>query len=390
MYRLLLKQAYEFISKYEIWAYKIYSSMKLIINPWKTNIRGVLLLPVNNNKTIEELLDLEEELKDKIQTEENASYYELIQVYETMYKKIARDTDSEYQPSLNNIKDKLIFHLIKHGTYLKTVYQKDDRTAESCMKRAIFYEKNLPIAYYRLGFLHYKKRSYTVALLHFQDALRYEEREGDGMYKMNEQQLYNCRLYLANCGLFIAQKAYEELKVLNLKAEMQKVLNYVVSPYYELIRDNEQYLGQHEYCMVSKNNTKYCGREECEEAQDIKGKLILDFTDRRISLIYNGRMTTLSGNHAEILRLLLIKSEENKPLTKNVFYDIFSVSNASGEISSNTYIQNITRIRRKLREIGIPKGMIVNKVGSPETGYYCEQSIPYIIIHRTDETFILN
>ncbi|OXS64603.1 hypothetical protein B0G93_101514 [Bacillus sp. V-88] len=345
-------------------------------------------MPVNN-KTIEELLDLEEELKDSIQTEENASYYELIQVYETMYKKIARDPDSEYQPSLNKIKENLIFHLIKHGTYLKTVYQKDDRTAESCMKRAIFYEKNVPIAYYRLGFLHYKKKSYTLALLHFQDALRYQEKEGDGKYRMNKQQLYNSHLYLANCGLFIAQKAHEELKDRGLKADTQKILSYEVSPYYELITDNEQYLGQHEYCIVSKNNTKYCGREECEEAQDTNGKLILDFTDRQISLIYNGRMTNLSESHAEILRLLLIKSNENKPLTKNNFYDIFSVSNVSGEIPRNTYVQNISRIRRKLKDIGIPEGMIVNKVGSNETAYYYEHLIPYIIIHRTDETFLL-
>jgi hypothetical protein len=349
----------------------------------------VISLPVNN-KTIEELLDLEEELKDNIQKEENTSYYKLIQVYEALYKKIARDPDSEYQTSLSNIKDNLIFHLIKHGTYLKTVYQKDDRTAESCMKRAIFYEKNVPIAYYRLGFLHYKKRSYTMALLHFQDSLRYQGKEGDGKYKMNEQQLYNSHLYLANCGLFIAQKAHEDLKDRNLKAEMQKVLNYEVSPYYELITDNEQYLGQHEYCIVSKDNSTYCSREECEAAQDINGTLILDFTGRQIYLIFNGRMTALSGNHAEILRLLLIKSEETKPLTKNVFFDIFSVSNVSGEIPRNTYVQSITRIRRKLKELGIPEGMIVNKVGSNETAYYYEHLIPYIIIHRTDETFLLN
>jgi tetratricopeptide (TPR) repeat protein len=356
---------------------------------WKTYIWRVIPLPINN-KSIEELLDLEEEIKDKIQIEEHASYYKLIQVYENLYKKIARDPDSEYQTSLSNIKDNLIFHLIKHGTYLKTVYQKDDSAAENCMKRAIFYEKNVPIAYYRLGFLHYKKKSYTTALLHFQSALRYQEKEDDGKYNMNEQQLYNSHLYLANCGLFIAQKAHEELKNRNLKADMQKLLSYEVSPYYELISDNEQYLGQHEYCMVSKNSTKYCGREECEEAQDINGRLILDFTDRQISLIYNGRMTTLSGNHAEILRLLLIKSEVNKPLTKKDFYDIFAVSNVSGEIPRNTYIQNITRIRRKLKDLGIPEGMIVNNVGSNETAYYYEHLIPYIIIHRTDETFLLN
>lgn len=349
----------------------------------------MISLPVNN-KTIEELLDLEEELKDNIQKEENTSYYKLIQVYETLYKKIARDPESEYQTSLSNIKDNLIFHLIKHGTYLKTVYQKDDRTAESCMKRAIFYEKNIPIAYYRLGFLHYKKRSYTMALLHFQGALRYQAREGDGKYKMNEQQLYNCHLYLANCGLFIAQKAHEDLKDRSLKADPQKILSYEVSPYYELITDNEQYLGQHEYCMVSKNNTKYCGREQCEEAQDIFGTLILNFTERQISLSYNGQMTNMSGSHAEILRLLLLKSVEERPLTKNDFYDVFTVSNVSGDIPRNTYTQNITRIRGKLKELRIPEGMIVNKAGSTETAYYYTQIIPYLIMHRTDETFLLN
>jgi hypothetical protein len=180
------------------------------------------------------------------------------------------------------------------------------------------------------------------------------------------------------------------LKERDLKTDMEKVLNYEVSPYYELITDNEQYLGQHEYCMVSRDNTKYCGREECEAVQDIFGTLILDFTDRQVSLIYNGRMATMSGNHAEMLRFLFLNSDETRSLTKNDFYDIFSVSNVSGEIPTNTYVQNITRIRRKLREVGITEGMIVNKGDSNETAYYYSQIIPYIIMHRTYDSFLLS
>lgn len=72
-----------------------------------------------------------------------------------MYKRIIpliRKDRAMYYHSLQYTKKLLVSHLVKYGTYLKMNQIKDDKIAVSSLKKALSYEKNFPIAYYRLGF----------------------------------------------------------------------------------------------------------------------------------------------------------------------------------------------------------------------------------------------
>jgi tetratricopeptide (TPR) repeat protein len=342
------------------------------------------------NKTVEELLDIEEELKAEIDTEEKPYYYKLIEVYEHLYRAIGKDPHSEYQSSLHSIKIKLISYLVKYGTHLKTVDRKDDYASERTLKKAIGYEKKLPIAHYRLGFLSYKKSNFTQALTYFQKALNYQKQECDATYKLNHQQLHNAHLYLANCGLFIAKQTQEELEDLHLDVDLNKSLGYKVSPLYQMISNNEQYLANHEYLVITPGKEEYCSKEDIETLQDINESLVLDYSGREYLFIFNGREKRLSKSHAEMLRYFLINSKEDSPLTRHHFFDIFSVSGENGEVPRNTYIQNVRRIRNKLSEAGITEELLVNKSDRNETAYYYNQNYPYMIIQRSDDTFLLN
>lgn len=334
------------------------------------------------NNSIEELLDLEEELKESF-SEEDGSISKLISVYEMLYKKISMDKTNEYLTSMGQIKSQLINYLVQYGTYLKTMSQKDNQSAVRCLKKAVSYEKRLPIAYYRLGFLHYKMKNY------FQDALKFQKETEDMKYVLNSQQLYNCHLYLANCGLFIAKDAQEALSKLELKANVEEVPQYTTSPYYQLILDNENYLERHAYQITTKDGTRYGTKEDCEDMLENKDMIILDFTGRRNLLIFNGKEKNLSKNQAEMLRFFLLYSTGEKPLTKHHFYDLFSRGDKNGEIPTNTYIQNVTRLRTKLTEAGLNFPVIENVSGFRETAYYYNHLYPFVIMNRSDESFIL-
>jgi hypothetical protein len=342
------------------------------------------------NKTVEELLDMEEDFKVEIQNEEKPFYYKLIDVYEHLYRALVKDPHSEYHSSLEIIKTKLISYLVKYGTHLKTVDQKDDYAAERSLKKAIGYEKKLPIAHYRLGFLSYKKNNYIQALAYFQKALNYQKQECDSDYKLNHQQLHNAHLYLANCGLFIAKQAQEELEYLHLDVDLNKTLDYEVSPLYQMISNNDQYLANHEYLLITPGKEEYCSKEDIETVQDINETILLDYSGREYLLIFNGREKRLSKSHAEMLRYFLLNSKEHSPLTRHHFFDVFSVSGENGEVPRNTYIQNVRRIRHKLSEAGIPEEVLINKINRNETAYYYKQKYPYIIMQRSDDTFLLN
>ncbi|OLO25285.1 hypothetical protein BTR23_24950, partial [Alkalihalophilus pseudofirmus] len=166
---------------------------------------------------------------------------------------------------------------MKYGTYLKTVYQKDDRAAESCLKKAVRYETNLPIVYYRLGFLDYKRKRYASALRHFQAAIEYQQHKENAKYEMTDQQLYNCHLYLANCGLFIATNAQEDLNKLELNVNVVEVPNYELSPFFEFIKGNDEYLERHAYQMVTSSGSQFGSKEQCESKLASRNTIILDF-----------------------------------------------------------------------------------------------------------------
>lgn len=342
------------------------------------------------NKSIEELLDLEEELKET-KSEEDGSIFRLISVYETLYRKISSEENHEYGASLNKIKAQLIHYLVQYGTYLKTVFQKDDDAAERNLRKATRYEKNLPIAYYRLGFLlQYKKENYADALQHFQAAIQSQEKCKNTKYLLSSQQLYNCHLYLANCGLFIAKKAQETLSTLELEANVEAVPQYITSPYYQLILENEDYLERHAYQITTLDGTRYGTKDQCEDMLEKIGTIILDLTGRRNIIVFNKKETTLSKNQTEMLRYFLLKSNSNNPLTKHDFYDLFANANHNGEIPTNTYIQNVTRLRGKLTSVGIGISVLENSSGARETGYYYNQFYPFVMMNRSDESFILN
>jgi len=340
------------------------------------------------NKSIEELLDLEEELKES-KSEEDGTISRLISVYETLYRKISSNENHEYGASLNKIKVQLIHCLVQYGTYLKTVSQKDDDAAERNLRKATRYEKNLPIAYYRLGFLQYKKENYSDTLQHFQAAIHSQKKCIDTKYLLSSQQLYNCHLYLANCGLFIAKEAQEALSTLELKANAEKVPQYITSPYYQLILDNEAYLERHAYQMTTLDGARYGTKDHCEDMLQKMDTIILDLTDRSNLVVFNKKETTLSKNQTEMLRYFLLKSNREKPLTKHDFYDLFAGANHGGEIPTNTYIQNVTRLRGKLTAIGITFPVLENMSGVRETAYYYNHSYPFVIMSRSDESFIL-
>lgn len=140
------------------------------------------------NKSIEELLDLEEELLEAKDNEQDGSFQQLIKLYEELYKRISRDRENEYWASLENIKKKLVSYLVRYGSYIKTHYQKDDRAAERNLKKATVYQKELPIAYYRLGFLSYKLNQYAEASQYFQKAKSYQKVCKEPEYRLNPQQ----------------------------------------------------------------------------------------------------------------------------------------------------------------------------------------------------------
>ena len=139
--------------------------------------------------------------------------------------------------------------------------------------------------------------------------------------------------------------------------------------------------------MTSQTEVKLCSKEECENIieSDLPDTLILYFSDRQHSVFYNGKEVRLSINQAEMLRLFMLNNNEKRPTIKQDFADLFSIQNDDGEIPDNTFIQAVSRLKRKLARCLVPATIIGNQEYMKGIGYAYDQTVPFMVIQRTDD-----
>ena len=344
------------------------------------------------NMTIDELLDLEQELltDSDLANEPIGRNHQIISVYEELYRKISKDKEGEYADLEPMIKKHLVSFLVRHGSYLKTEYKKDDRAAESTLKKALTYDRQIPIAHYRLGFLAYKQKNYLQALLHFKNAHSYNRNGDNKQFLLTNQQNYHAQIYIANSSLHIAKAAQEIAARLEEETDVLTVPSQNLSPLYELIAKNEKLIEQNAYKIITEEGEKLCSKEHAEDLLDSeKHKIILYFSDRENMLLFSGKSKPLTTKQAELLRYFFLYTSNQHPATKHHVYDLYEGTNDNGEMPTNTYTQWIARLKEKLTQCHIPATIINNTRYRNQTAYFFEKNWPFLIIHRSDDTFIL-
>ncbi|MCG7337070.1 tetratricopeptide repeat protein [Sporosarcina sp. ACRSM] len=339
------------------------------------------------NLSIDELLDHREELIDARAGGEDYHLNQIIAIEEMLLRKFSQEEDNEY--SVRKIKEDLIKHLVKYGTYLKTEFRQDDRSAMLTLKKALKYDREIPQAYYRLGFLAYKEEDYAASLKYFQKALWFHKENPKCDFALSKQQQYNANLYLSNCALYIAadaQKVSEKLAE-DIDVEEKTIGSLALSPLYELIAENDRYLMKHAYTVFIPSETRYCSRPEYEELDvEYQDHVLLDLAGTEISLGYRELRVNLSIGLAEVLLILMKGSSPVQPAEKHVMQDV--LQSKVGELDTNTYSQTIKRIREKFKKLGLPGELIVTvpKTEKRDTAYYYDASFqPYLVIQRTDD-----
>ncbi|KAF0821240.1 tetratricopeptide repeat protein [Cytobacillus firmus] len=340
--------------------------------------------------TLEQLEEYEQELHENGAKSDYGYYADLVKVYEEMYKKLiplARENKKMYEYSLQYTKNLLVSYLIKYGTYLKMNNLRNDRDAFSSLTKALSYQKNIPIAYYRLGFLSYKQGDYSQAVRYFQEALNYHKLGDDPSFSLNQQQEFHAHMYLANSALYVASSTYEAMEDLSYSSAKQ-LPNLALSPLYETLRDNEQFLKNHAFYKISKGQIETCSKDTCEEIAENgeNNTLVVYFNDRENVLFFNGEETIITPGQANMIRHFLLSSNEKNPCTRMTMKDFFGRTGTDGEVKKNTFIKSIERLRTRLKTLNMPD-IIDVKQYQGETAYYFNETVPYIVLFRVDDVF---
>lgn len=338
-------------------------------------------------KSLEELEEIEQDLRDQEGIGRNDGFYgKLIDLYEEMYRvavKREKETRNQFdRDCFIFIKRQLIKSLVLYGTYIKMANEKNDGNAEITLKKVLNYDSKNPIAYYRLGFLAYKSRRFHKSCHYFQKAIEYHTYEQNQEWPLNEQQLYHAHLYLVNSSLFIAKETNEKMK--SLFFPEQPLKQYNLSPLFEMINDNDNYLSRHAFVKHTNEGHDYCSKEDCDtfyESNTHENLLILYFSDRESVVRYNDTKNTMNATYARMLKDFLLKSSAEESLLKRDLHDHFD----KGEVKDNTYIQKVRRLREKLRVLQIPE-VIESDLTRTKTAYFYNGKIPFTVMERVEES----
>ncbi|MEH7248080.1 hypothetical protein V7114_14990 [Neobacillus niacini] len=337
--------------------------------------------------TLEQLEDMEIEWLQK-EEQKDGFYSQLINIYKEMYSRLillVRKDQEQYKEYMQYIEKRLIDCYIKYGTYLKMSQVKDDRTAISSLKNAITLDKHNPIAHYRLGFLSYKAKDFVQAVKYFHAAIDSQRFYQIRQYQLNEQQLFHAHMYLTNSALYVANQSYQDMEKLKWR-DSEQLQGYEVSPIYDTLSQNENYLRSHAFYSVTKNQVRTCSLEACDEIVEHPPKhtLVLCFGDREVFYILNGEPIALSIYLADILRHMLLMCSIDKPGTRITFRHYFGSFGKDGEVVGATFRKSISRLRSRLDQMGL-KDAIIQTRYLDETAYYFDENIPYLILYRVDD-----
>ncbi|OOE04636.1 hypothetical protein BO219_04360 [Anoxybacillus kestanbolensis] len=340
--------------------------------------------------TIDELYDREEQLLEELNSDEAKDwiYHEIVGVYEEICRRLSRcSIEERKEHGFEYVKKQLVKYLIRYGTYLKTQLKKDERMAKTAFQKALRYDSENPIAHYRLGFLAYKEKEYATAQRYFEKALEYQKGYSNPEFCLNERQLYYAHLYLANSALFVAEKTYQSLeKFPDYISDQEKPAE--LSFLHEWLQQNENILTMQAFTKWTSSGKEYCSKEQCEEIMmdPPKNTVVLYFSDHENVVSYHDRKVCLPRDPAEMLCYFLVKTNQERPATK---YDMeaFFQLRRDGDIPTNTFVQKIRRLRERLRYVQVP-ALIDSCQFRGETAYYYNGTVDYIVMYRSDYTFL--
>lgn len=333
--------------------------------------------------TLDELLELRKELQLAKDEEKAVSLPALITVEEDLYEKLLHEKSilAQTQVNIEEVRQNLIQLILHYGPYLKTVYEKDPIAAEKSYAQILKYDRGNPQAYYRLGILAYKKNNYLTAAVHFNNALRSNERRGQAPYSLSDEQKVRGYIYLSICALHLAQDSFQAVnESMGEKGAPPSISN--------LLEQQRLQLEEESFVVSGNKEERKISKKECElylTSKQYEDYIILFYSDRGQLVHYQKKTVKLSIQQADLLKCFMLKNKGEKPLTKKDFLSLFSSRDERGEIPVNVITNAIHRLRKKLQQVQIPETVIQTFEAGDEVSFHFNQEQSYLVIQQIDE-----
>ncbi|MFB5662640.1 hypothetical protein [Alteribacillus sp. HJP-4] len=324
-------------------------------------------------KTMEELLALEQELQFSMLDDESDMSL-AISVLEEIYRRMVQDEEKASEADLINYKKRLITSLSFYGVHLQNENRPD------MLRRALRFERENPLVHFLLGQQAYQSKSYFEGIIHFQNAITFQQTVHEKPYKLTKTQHQFAHLYLSNSACLLAEKAQNNAdKILETTGSHDAALT-------DIIRRNEIFLQKNQYSFISELSFRQGDKEECRLHLAAEDTIILFVESGSSQIIFNGNKKEISLIQAEVFQYLCQHSSRKAAASSKDLEFIFL---AEGEGAVQAMQQSMDSLKSRLLEIGLKEGLFVTVSGRTGPSYYYNQAVPFLIIHKSEESFLL-
>jgi tetratricopeptide (TPR) repeat protein len=230
---------------------------------------------------------------------------------------------------------------VSQGEYFKMANKPDPYIAKRYLEKAVQLQSDHPIANYRLGYLHYKKKEYTRAVHYFEKALDGSMDEEE----LNDTQRMLSNMFLINCGIKIAKEAIKEANYIEENIYTELEIERIEQYKNEILVLDEEIFNRLFYTKIENGKEEKIGEFEFITFTPDKGQVLLKRTDRGMELLFQG-FEPISLN-IKIFYILYGILSTKRYRTYNELQAI--ASNESGQDISDDYFRQL--IRRLSRDI---------------------------------------
>jgi tetratricopeptide (TPR) repeat protein len=324
--------------------------------------------PYKEMDDIAHLEELEQFLLDEYENDEQASYdlkEKLFYLYLRLWE--LEPHKDFYRNSITNFVLEIGWDMKRH----KVNYEKAQMFFEDLIQLAK--PRALPIAHYRLGFIHYYNKKFYAAIKSLEKALskadpRIPERQPLSHEKLNESQSMKAQAQLAvahaRYSVELADKAkrmYEELCHPD-----DYDLDYVIKLEREILREESK-----PYMCLTPTGRSSLSEREYRELREDESAFIFDCTDHDEQRVFiKGKMRNLSPRRMQILELLF---EKHKPVPQREFTDKLKISQVS---------RYMNELKSLLHLYGLDERSII-----ADNGYRINHPNPILIFNANDPKY---
>ena len=310
-----------------------------------------------SQSSLEKVHELEFKLKELKETHNSSSDQNAKQLRnELMSLKIKLNMVSVEE------KGSFIGELMENAFYAKTGEYRDSKAATDVYKNIFQMDRDNPEAHYRYAYLQYDRKHWLKTIEHFQLAIDID-RKNTSNFPLAEDQIIKAKLFIGYSAAQISKEALKEAKGLDASAF---ALMYEGISIQELSNQLKQELEKTDLNMITPKGMQGISQEKYVELRDSlsEGQLLLSFVeDRPFIQLSDDAGNPMSPNESVLLKKLLMKSVNNKPLSLTELNGYEPETGTINEVSWGAYRRQISRLNNRLKESGIEQSIIEADAG---------------------------